>query len=167
MINSRTLRSSIPVIISLLGLWVLLSEGELSSWLVGFPFLLLAWAIWGQLRDNASPKLQGHLRLKGLVLFLLYFIVESVKGAWDVSRKVLTPRLSLTSTFYDYPIRLESPAARYFFMGSISLLPGTLSVDVKDQHIHIHILDNQGGALEGLKRLEHKIAALFGEEHDS
>lgn len=167
MINSQALRSSIPVIIVFIAFWAFLSGGELSSWLVGLPFLVLAWIIWFQMQGNVFPKAQQHFRVKDLFLFALYFIIESVKGAWDVSRKVLTPGLSLESTFYDYPIRLESPAERYFFMGTLSLLPGTLSVDDKDERIHIHILDNQDLAIEGLARLEDKVAALFGEEYDS
>lgn len=167
MVNNQKNISPIIGLTLLVILWALLSRGELTAWIIGAPFLALAWIVWLRLKDNSSLENQCHIRPLGLALFLVYFITESVKGAWDVSRKVLTPRLSLASTFYDYPIRLKGLAAQRFFIGSISLLPGTLSADIKDDAIYIHILDDKEAALKGIERLEQRVAALFGEDYGS
>lgn len=166
MMNKSAIASLTGAAVLLLLFWGLLSRGELSSLLVGLPFLGLALFTWLRLRSDRPANISWFFSFKSLALFLLYFIVESIKGAWDVSRKVLMPTLALKSTFHNYPIHLESIVARRFFMGSISLLPGTLSVDGQGDYICVHILDDQDAAINGIVRLEQKIAALFGEDHD-
>jgi multicomponent Na+:H+ antiporter subunit E len=65
--------------------------------------------------------------------------------------------------FVRYPLRLENPSARVFFVNGISLLPGTLSADLRADVIHVHVLDLRSDTLTGLRRLEHRVADLFHE----
>lgn len=157
-------------LILLVLLWVLLVKADFSSLVIGTPFLILAGIIAYKIRDDGSEPSSSNFRLFSLLSFIAYFIIESIRGAWGVSRLVVQPNISINSTFCDYTIHLKSASARHFFIGSISLLPGTLSADCNENCdksiICIHILDGQDTAIDGVLKLERKVAALFGESHD-
>lgn len=163
----QTFRMLSPTLFLLVLLWLLLSQGDLASWAIGVPFMLIALILTRQLKKSTSTPHKVKLSPVGLVVFVFYFIAESIRGAWQVSRLVLFQRLRLNSIFHRYQMRLQNDAARKFFIGSISLLPGTLSADSDKDTICIHILDRNNNVVNDIKRLEAKVAALFGEQYDS
>jgi multicomponent Na+:H+ antiporter subunit E len=63
-----------------------------------------------------------------------------------------------------YPLRLPPGPARPFFAAVLSLLPGTLSIELLDDRVRIHALDDRLPVTETLRRLEDHVAALFGSE---
>ncbi len=156
---AATRRLFIPAVLLAL-LWLVLAENQLSSWLIGIPFIALALL--------AVPSGSGQpaaLRIDpaSLARFLRLFISESLRGGIDVSRRVLARQPMVNPGFFSYPMRLQAKAARKLFVGSISLLPGTLCADWIDETAHIHTLDNNSLSVEAVQNLEQHIAALFGE----
>ena len=142
-------------------LWLLLTDASLASWIIGIPFILLALAVIP--RSPAAAAAAIEFRPTRLPGFLAYFIVESLRGGLDVSRRVFSARPAITPTFFDYALRLESTPARQLFINCISLLPGTLSADWLDDRLRIHSLDDGPQASAEVRRLEHGVARLFGE----
>jgi multicomponent Na+:H+ antiporter subunit E len=61
-------------------------------------------------------------------------------------------------------VRLQRPDARVFFVDGISLLPGTLSADLRDGVLLVHALDTKDAVSASLRRLEERVADLFGEQ---
>jgi len=139
-------------------IWMLLAGADASSWLVGAPSVLAAtWA-----SQRLAQRTRG-LSLPGLLRFLPYFIYESVRGGLDVALRVLRPRMRISPGVQTYRSRLDDRAARVFFAGSISLLPGTLSADLRGRTIHVHALDARGDLAPDLERLELRVADLFAQ----
>lgn len=152
------------VVLSLL--WALLSQGDPASWVIGIPFIALGLTMQVFLH---SRKLQANrtgvrVSFQGLWQFIYFFCVESIRGGIDVSRRVLSGKPDVNPYFYDYPIRLQQPVARQFFLNTISLLPGTLCVDWNQDTAHVHALDDSTHLLEGVKALEIRTGRLFGEK---
>ena len=134
--------------------------------------------LWGVLANNAGwgfgavavalatvaslllvpPKPAGWSPL-GLVLFLAYFLKESLQGGVDIALRALHPKLPLQPVWIDYRLRLPEETARVLFVMTISLLPGTLSADWEGDTVTVHALTPETGA--GLPDLEERIAALF------
>ena len=48
---------------------------------------------------------------------------------------------------------------------TVTLLPGTLSADLRGQILVVHVLDARGPAAERLALLERRVADLFGLDH--
>jgi multicomponent Na+:H+ antiporter subunit E len=140
--------------------WLVLAGTDPVSWLVGVPAVLLATFAAARLSQlvGADPK---PLRLAGFVPF---FVWESILGGIDVARRVLAPRLRIDPALVTYRPRLTDPAARVVFLDSISLLPGTLSADIRDGLAYVHALDGDDAVIAGLARLERRVAHLFGEQ---
>lgn len=65
--------------------------------------------------------------------------------------------------FATYPLRLHHPGARLLFANSVSLLPGTLAVDLRDDCLAIHALDRDSDFTAELRRVESAVGRVFGE----
>jgi len=147
----------LSTVLALALIWWVITDGALSSWAVGAP--VMAMAAWASLRLNASSD--SRISLSGLLRFLPFFLWESLRGGVDVARRTLAPVLRVEPDFIRYQSRLHSKAARAFFANCVSLLPGTLVADIKDEWLEVHVL-NCGSDTEGeLRRLEQVVARVF------
>lgn len=75
------------------------------------------------------------------VWYLLFFLWELIKSNLDVARRVLSPRLPINPGIIKVTTRLKSPMGRMILANSISLTPGTFTVDVRGEDFYIHWID--------------------------
>lgn len=139
------------------GLWWGLSGGAPASWSIGLPAVLLAlWASWSLLPPVGFSPLR-------LALFVPRFFARSLWAAVEVAALALAPRLRLAPRLYHYPVSLGSDTSRVFFFNVISLLPGTLSVEIDEQRglLSVHALRGEQDPGPALAALEREVAALF------
>jgi multicomponent Na+:H+ antiporter subunit E len=139
-------------------LWWVLTEAYPASWNFGLPMAFLA-----ALTSLAFRSPQGTCwSLRGVLQFLPFFLWQSWRGGLDVAGRAFHPRMPLAPGLLLLPLRLPSGPARVFLADTLSLLPGTCSVDL-DQHGHlrIHALDAALVREDDLRQLEGLVAALF------
>jgi multicomponent Na+:H+ antiporter subunit E len=141
-------------------LWWILAGGSPASWLLGLPVVLAA-AI---LSVAVSPASSWRISVRGLALFLPYFVWRSMVGSVDVAWRALHPGLPISPALARFPLRLDAHSpARVFFADVVSLLPGTLSADLQGGTLLVHVLSaTVPEAIEELRRLEARAAAVFG-----
>ncbi len=96
----------------------------------------------------AAPRLSimAGVRLSlgaplSLVRYLGVFFVALIRANLDVARRVLSPSLPIHPAVVEVRTGLQSPLGKLLLANSITLTPGTLSVDVKDDHILVHWID--------------------------
>jgi multicomponent Na+:H+ antiporter subunit E len=99
----------------------------------------------------------------GILQLLPVFFWESFRGGFDVARQVLRRRPKINPGLFDYRLNLSSASARVFFVDLVSLLPGTLSADIRGDRMRIHALDLKQDSVTELGRLERRVAAVFGQ----
>ena len=85
-------------------------------------------------------------------VYLPVFIWQLVLANLDVARRVLSPKIPLNPGFVKVDTELEGDFAKLTLANSITLTPGTLSVDVDDQDIYIHTVDVKGKTQEENKK---------------
>ncbi len=98
----------------------------------------------------------------GAARFLPYFLVQSARGGLDVSRRALAPSLPLSPRMIRYSVRLPAGPPRVFFVGVISLLPGTFSAELHDDELTVHLLATDVASRETLHTMERKVGEIFG-----
>ncbi|HEY9053039.1 MAG TPA: Na+/H+ antiporter subunit E [Gammaproteobacteria bacterium] len=141
----------------LAALWWLMVGGRTDAWLVGLPTVALA--TWASVHLS-THRLPG-ISLTGLARFLVLFIRESLRGGLDVACRTLGLRLGIEPGFKCYPLKLNDPFARVFMINCISLLPGTLSVELNGDDLELHLLDSRQNPEPQLRDLEVAIQHLF------
>jgi multicomponent Na+:H+ antiporter subunit E len=141
-------------------LWYVLTEGAVSSWIVGVPTIVVALVL-AQCVDR--PRLRWRLDPMEVLRFAIYFVRESASGGIDVAGRVSAQRLCVAPGLVRYRWRLPADGpARALFALSVNLLPGTLVAAMSEHGVLIHVLDTEGAVTEELAELEQRVAGLFG-----
>jgi multicomponent Na+:H+ antiporter subunit E len=135
----------------------MLTRGAYDSWQVGLPAILTAIFIDYRL----SPPKGNRWSLGGFFAYALYFLKLSITGGIDVAWRTYHPRLPLNPAMVEYPLRLTSLSARNLFVCTVSLLPGTLSAELGDNILFVHVLDVGRPFKQELKIIEDRVAAVF------
>ncbi len=129
----------------------------MDSWYVGIPVVIISAWVSVLLLPGMSLSLTGVLR------FIPFFFWHSLRGGVGVARLVLDPQLPLSPGIVKYCWRLPPGVSRVFMANTVSLLPGSLSVEVGTTCLHLHVLndtDNDNFSSE-LATIEQRVADLF------
>ena len=81
-------------------------------------------------------------------LFLFTFIGELIKSNLDVARRVVSPKLPINPGVVEVKTKLKSKIARVVLANSITLTPGTFTLEIKDDSLFIHWIDVQSMDIE-------------------
>ncbi|BBJ28696.1 Na+/H+ antiporter subunit E [Athalassotoga saccharophila] len=119
-------------------LWIILTYPfSIQEWEAGAAIAFIAALL--SYRELSVSGLKNIKRI-GILLFwyLPVFIRELIKANLHVAGIVLNPKMPIKPGFVKIKTNLKSPVARVWLANSITLTPGTLSVDIEDQYIYIH-----------------------------
>lgn len=139
-------------------LWWLLAEGRQDGWLLGS--IAVAAATWASMKFY-PPGAHG-LRLAALPGFLAFFLVNSVRGGWQVALMALRGRAALQPAFLELPLNLPAGAPQVLLTNMLGLMPGTVGVELADNRLRLHVLHQGLPVVAEARALELRVAALFG-----
>ncbi|ACM23542.1 Na+/H+ antiporter subunit E [Thermotoga neapolitana] len=144
------------VFLTSLILWLVITGFSYSELIVGIAVSLIVSLVFRRFH-GIRFDLKLPLRIvRYLVMFLPVFIVEMVKANIDVAFRVLNPHLPLRPGFVSVRTNLKKNASRLFLANSITLTPGTLSLDLKGDEIFVHWID-----VKDLKEKEKYVSQKF------
>ncbi|MBZ0217604.1 MAG: Na+/H+ antiporter subunit E [Fimbriimonadaceae bacterium] len=134
----------ISLIAVLYGFWLILS-GHYTSWLLSVGVIcsvLIALLIrkMGILDEEGHP-IQLIVRA---ILYWPWLIIEIIKSSWNVTKIILSPSLPISPTLLKVRGSQRSPLGVYTYANSITLTPGTISVEVDGDEIIVHALTSAG-----------------------
>ena len=81
-----------------------------------------------------------------LLRYWIWLIGQIIRSSIDVSRIVLHPKLPISPRVIDVKAEAERPFYLVTLGNSITLTPGTLSIDVHDGVIKVHALTEAGAS---------------------
>ncbi len=134
----RTLGAAVPLFAFWLVLTGSLAVGELLTG-VGLSLLLGWWAVRALWAAGDEPSL-SVAQAGRFCVYLLWLIKEIVAAAVGVAEKVLDPRMPIDPVVIVHRSPLERTVARVAFANSITLTPGTLTVDLDESGYIVHCL---------------------------
>ena len=142
-------------------LWWGLTEGDPK----GLPMMLPAALLTAAAGALLARPWQHRCRLLALPGFIFFFLRQSLIAGADVARRTLLPRMPMATTLIEVPLHLPEGAPRWLLANTLSLLPGTLTVNVNSQHLQLHVLDRHQPITAQVADTQTRIARLFGLEH--
>ena len=100
-------------------------------------------------------------------IYLIVFFIDLVKSNLDVTRRVLSPSLPINPGIVEVKTTLKSKFGRMLLANSITLTPGTLTVEVTDESFFIHWIDVQDTDIEAasneiVKKFEKYLEVIYG-----
>lgn len=148
----------------LLGFWLLLS-GQFNVLFIGIGVVSCAVVTWASVelleRTIGTAREHPRVSLIHLAVYLGWLVGRIVPSAVTVARIVLDPRLPPRPGIVRFRTRLSSPAARAVLANSITLVPGTMTLDIEDDLLTVHTFTPE--AMEDLSdaHMQNRIAAIF------
>jgi multicomponent Na+:H+ antiporter subunit E len=139
--------------------WWILTEGEPGGLVFGALVVLVALIVGLALPSPPPPR----WRPIGVLRFASVFAVRSVRGGIDIARRALAPRVRIAPCVTDYTLRLPEGAARNVFLGTLSLMPGTLAIACVGDRLEVHVIAARAELDDELAALEASIAEAAGE----
>jgi multicomponent Na+:H+ antiporter subunit E len=148
----------------MLAFWLLLS-GQFNALFIGMGVVAAVIATWfGAVlfeSEIGSPKEHPRVNLLQLTSYAGWLLLRIIPSAIQVARIVLDPRLPPQPGMVRFHTELMSPAARTVLANSITLVPGTMTVDVEGAEFTVHSFTPD--AVEDLSsaRMQNRIAKVF------
>jgi len=136
--TSRTLAYWVACMV----LWLLLTwKLRPDSLVAGVALSLVTALIFGNYLPLSPARLFNPRRWFWLLVYVPVFAWECLKANVDVAMRVLAPGLNLKPGIVRIRTTLKSPIARTFLANSITLTPGTMVVEIKEDVLYIHWID--------------------------
>jgi multicomponent Na+:H+ antiporter subunit E len=157
----------------LFGFWIALS-GRLEREFLALGALTTAAAVWFshyQFRETHEGRYQGVPHHTGWLLrtsakfifYLPWFVLEIVLANLHVTYLLLHPKMPIEPSLVEFDTSLKSEVAQVLLAQSITLTPGTVTVDATDGRFLVHCLSRQ--SREGLAEggIQTKVGQVFEE----
>jgi multicomponent Na+:H+ antiporter subunit E len=124
----------------LFGFWLVLS-GHYTPFLLAMGLASTALCVWLSVRMRAAAPHPTPSRFRpSLLLYWLWLGGEIVKSNLAVARIILGRHISISHRFVLVPTSQQSDVARVIFANSITLTPGTVTVETGDKAFLVHAL---------------------------
>lgn len=139
----------VSTFLALFAFWLLLSGFFTAFLMVAGAVTALAVVLFSRRMDIVDHE--GHpvqLAPRALLIYWPWLVKEIVKSAWQVSTIILQPSLPVSPTLVRVRTTQKTDVGRTTFANSITLTPGTISVEVGRDEILVHALTR--GAAEDL-----------------
>ena len=143
------------------GLWLLLTWSfDWQGVVVGAVLaVLFALGLSGLLPNNAE-RLFSPVRWFWAIMHLLSLLLWIVVANFDVLYRVLHPNLPIRPGIVKVKTTLKSEEGKAFLANSITLTPGTLTIDIIDDWLYVHWI-NVHENLEDAEVITRAIAGRF------
>jgi multicomponent Na+:H+ antiporter subunit E len=133
------LKNFLYLFIFLLAIWIILTNTtETAEILTG---LLISLTLALILSKNYQTLGLPPISIKRIVYLIIYIIVllkEIVKANFDVAYRVLHPKMPIKPGIVIIKTELKQDIAKTLLANSITLTPGTFTLDIKGDELLIH-----------------------------
>ena len=120
-------------------LWIMLTfEFTLPNLIVGAAASIITAVVFTRFFIKNIYKLIQPKRYYWFLVYLIVFIFECIKANIDVAYRVLHPAMPIRPGIVKVKTTLKSDLAKMLLANSITMTPGTISVDIIDDYLYIH-----------------------------
>jgi multicomponent Na+:H+ antiporter subunit E len=129
----------IAVFILSMVFWLMLTfEFTVPNLIVGIVASLITSMVFTRFFVKNIYKLIQPSRYFWFLVYLMVFIWECIKANIDVAYRVLHPAMPIRPGIVKVKTTLKSDMAKMLLANSITMTPGTISVDIIDDYLYIH-----------------------------
>ncbi|MFB6163026.1 MAG: Na+/H+ antiporter subunit E [Halococcoides sp.] len=163
-----------PVIgVALAVVWVFVTGPESASGLLGAALAglvvgeVMAYAFRRFYRPTIDPRSPLRTAVP-VVIYLITFLWEVITANVDVAYRVVHPSMPIEPAVFEVPLRVETDAAITTIANSITLTPGTLTMDHDPDrnvlYVHTIAWTDRESLLAPIRRWEDLALVIFAED---
>ncbi len=161
------MKKGILFFISLLIVWIFLAGTSQQEIIIGIIVSLLLTIIFF---SKGTIFSEFNLNPKAIFYFIIYifvFLWELVKSSFDVASRVVQPTIPINPGIVKVKTKLKSKLGRTILANSITLTPGTLTVETNGEDYYIHWIDVTSDDIKGatkqiVSKFEKYLEVIYG-----
>ena len=137
------MRYIIGLSLSLTTFWILMS-GIYTPLILFLGFVSIVFVLYLTRRMDAVDEDVFEFRLNRKYFFYWSWLAKEIfKANIDVSKVILSPKMKLSPRMVRVPLSQSNELATVIYANSITLTPGTVSVDIEGNEIIVHALSQE------------------------
>lgn len=132
--------------------------------ILGFGAASVVLVVYVVRRMDTIDGDQFEIRLKPIAFlgYLVWLMVEIAKANWAVTKIVLSPKMPLRQHLFDVPYTQKTDLGQVIYANSITLTPGTISVETEVGHFLVHALCYSDDDMDALADMDARVTATEG-----
>jgi len=143
-------------------LWLLMS-GVYKPLVLGFGVAsVIVSVMFVRRMDNAADaeRLKVSLGVFATIKYWAWLMVEIAKANWAVTKLILSPSMPINRHMFRAPYSQKTDLGQTIFANSITLTPGTISVEVEEGEFLIHAVGYSADDLDALADMDRRVTAI-------
>ena len=142
-------------------LWLLMSGLYKTLILVfGLGSVLLVMFFMNRMTEKDGYEVEINLKIIETFKYAFWLIFEVVKCNVAVVKLLLARKVQIAQEFVETPASIKSDLARVIFANSITLTPGTVTVETEDNHLLVHVLNLDDSTASELVNMGQRVNRL-------
>ena len=135
-------------------IWIALS-GHFDNLLLSFGVFSVCLVLYviRRMRIIDQTPVKFQMRFFKLISYSFWLLKEILKSNLNVCRIILSPKVKINQNLFDVPLQPKGEAAQVIFANSITLTPGTITVETEEKSLLVHSLDFKENTLEEIKEM--------------
>lgn len=161
-------KNQFSIFFVLMIIWILINNSfDLEIVAVGAVLSVLLAIVFGRRMDVLNEFKFTPKAFYYVTIYVLSFFIELVKSNLDVAIRVIKPSLPINPGIVKVKTVLKSKIGRLTLTNSITLTPGTLTVDIEDDILYIHWIDVESEDIEVatekiVRKFEKTLVKIYG-----
>ena len=147
------------VFVVCVGFWLVLS-GHYTPLYIGLGVVAAAFVAWLNRQDEIVSDVVRAL--PGLARYTPWLLWQIVQSNLQVTRLVLDPRLPIDPVVVRIRTAMRGDLAVATFANSITLTPGTVTVDIDGDELVVHALTPESAAGAAGGEMARRVARAYG-----
>ncbi|MFM9967536.1 MAG: Na+/H+ antiporter subunit E [Burkholderiales bacterium] len=143
--------------------WLLLSGYFTAFLLAAGAGSAVSVALFARRMEVIDPEGHPVHLLLGALIYWPWLLKEITKSAWTVSMIILNPKLPISPTLVQFKPSQRSIAGRVTHANSITLTPGTITVEAEDGTFLVHGLTKSGAQSCIDSEMDRRVSRMEGQ----
>ena len=151
--------------VTLFGVWLLWSgHYTIERTLVLVLGIVSCLAVVAIVRRMGIVDSEGHpIHLAGrAILYVPWLLLAILRSNVDVALRILNPRLPVSPTLIRARATQKTALGKVIYANSITLTPGTVSVDVENDLVLVHALSRESAGELAEGEMDRRVTAVEG-----
>lgn len=145
----------------LLVLWLLMSGLYKTLILVfGLSSVLLVMFVMKRMSEKDGYEVEINLKIVDTLKYLFWLLVEVAKCNVAVVKLLLARKVKISQEFVEISVSTNSDLAQVIFANSITLTPGTVTVETENNSLLVHVLNLDNNTESELGNMGQRVSNL-------
>lgn len=119
--------------------WLLFTfSTSMENFIAGIIFAAISSALVGKYFVSGFGKMLQPSRYFWAIGYLFVFLWECIIANFDVAYRVIHPAMPIKPGIVKVKLNIKTDIARTILANSITMTPGTITIDIIDDYIYIH-----------------------------